>query len=414
MKLYYGWCIVAISACAMALSIGASIQAFGLFVLPVSTEFRLNRAEINTGAILFNLGMAVVGPFVGRLLDRGSAKLTMAACGMLFGASLVALGLSHNIWLSAAVVALPLAAGAVGAGTVTSPALVARWFTAHRARAMAIAMTGISLGPVVVVPLIGILIEAVDWRSSLLIVGSAIGVLLLLLAMLVRERPQPADVEVRSGAPVDPLEPRLGGDNPQPLSIGELLRLPQFWTMALSISFAFGILQVVIVSLVPYAQGRGLSLKEGASLVSMYGGSALIGALLLAWLGDRFDRMALMIMQLALFALSGAALLFGTSYMAMIACIGVFGVLGGMITPTFLALLADRFGAASFGTANGTASFLSTMISAGCIRAAGEMFDRTGSYRLTFMSIGLIGALAVLLMLLTNPVSRRLPVTPSI
>jgi len=406
MKTYYGWHIVAISVLALSLAIGGSIQAFGLFVLPVSQEFHLTRAQVNTGAILFNVGMAVVGPVLGRILDRHSAKRMMMISAVLFGVSMVALGVSQNVWLSAAIIAVPLAAAAVGCGTVTSPTLVARWFTAYRGRAMAIAMMGVSLGPVVVVPLISLLIEAVGWRQSLVIAGACIGGILFLLALLVRERPGPHDVEVRSGGASGDEAAHEAGDGTPLLSMGELLRLPQFWTISLSVALAFGIMQVVIVSLVPYGQGEGLPLTQAASLISMYGGSALVGSLLLAWMGDRFDRLALLVVLMVLFALAGTSLLLATSYPLMLACTGAFGVIGGMITPAFLALLADRFGAASFGTANGTASFLSTIISAGCIRAAGEMFDRTGDYELTFLSIGAIGLLAAVMMLATNPLSR--------
>lgn len=412
MKAYYGWAIVAISALALALSVGASIQAYGMFILPVSQEFHLTRAQANTGAILFNVGMAVFGPVLGRTLDRRSARLMMVASAVLFGASLVVLGLSRSIGLSAAVIAVPLAAAAVAAGTVTSPTLVARWFTVYRARAMAIAMMGISLGPVIVVPLIGLLLEAVGWRRCLMLTGVGVGGMLMVLALLVRERPAAGDVEVRdTSASAGVIAPHPGDGMPL-LSLGGLLRLPQFWTIALSTSLAFGIMQVVIVSLVPYAQGLGLTLNQGASLMSMYGASAILGAVVLAWLGDRFDRLWLLVVLMALFALAGASLLLAANYPATLVCTGVFGLVSGMITPTYLALLADRFGAASFGTVNGTASFLSTIISAACIRAAGDIYDRTGSYRLTFIAIGALGLLSAALMLMTNPLARPLRAQP--
>lgn len=406
MKIYYGWTIVAISVLTLSLAIGASIQAFGLFVLPVSAELHLTRAQVNTGAILFNIGMAVVGPVLGRILDTQSARLVMIASALLFGGSMVVLGLSSSVWLSAAVIAVPLAIAAVGAGTVTSPTLVARWFSAYRGRAMAIAMIGVSLGPVIVVPLIGLLIEAVSWRKALVVEGLFIGAVLLLLALLVREKPGPGDVEVRGGSGEATGAAAEAGDGMPLLGIGALLRLPQFWTISLSVALAFGILQVVIVSLVPYGQGLGLSLSQGASLMSMYGASAIAGALLLAWLGDRFDRLWLLVALIALFALAGASLLLAGDYLVLLTCTGAFGLIGGMITPAFLALLADRFGAASFGTANGTASFLSTVVSAGFILAAGEMFDRNGSYQLTFLSMGAVGLAAALILLATNPLSR--------
>lgn len=410
MKTYFGWYVVAISALTLALVLGASIQGFGLFVLPVSESFNLSRADTNTAAIALNVGMAVMAPFLGRLLDSRSSKLIMAISAVLFGGSLVVLGLSHNVWLSVAVIALPLAAAVVGCGTLTSPTLVARWFTVHRGRAMAIAMMGLSLGPVVVVPLVSLLIEAVGWRTSLVVLGVVIGALLLLLAALVRERPGPDDVEVRGVGAPDPAPlaevPELAV---RPLGVGQLLAMPQFWTIALAAAFVFAIMTAVLVSLVPYAQGEGLSLAQGASLMSAYGLAAIGGTLLVAWLGDRFDRLTLMAVLSVLIGLAVALLMVADGYVTILASTAVLGLVSGALTPVFLALVADLFGPASFGTANGVASFISTIVGAAAIRYGGEVFDRTGSYRLMFLSFLVVGLAAAVLTFATGPLARRYP-----
>ena len=87
-----------------------------------------------------------------------SARI-MLGCALLMGASLVALGRSHSAWLSAIVIAGPLAFATQGAGILTANALVVRWFSVHRGRAMAIALTGMSLGGILLPPLIAALIE---------------------------------------------------------------------------------------------------------------------------------------------------------------------------------------------------------------------------------------------------------------
>lgn len=402
MKSYYGWRIVAINMVVLALAIGASIQAFGLYVLPASEAFGLTRADVNTGAILLNIGMALAGPVLGGLIDRKSSRLIMAVSALLFGGSLVILGLSHSVWLSALVIAVPLALAAVGCGTVTSPTLVARWFTVHRARAISIAMMGMSFGPIVVIPLVGLLIAELGWRGSLVAMGIGSGAVILLLSLLVRDRPGPGDIEPGS----DQVHHAGEAAMERPLSAGEMLRRPAFWTIALSTALSFGIMQVIIVSLVPFGQGLGLSIGQGASLMSAYGVAAIAGGLLMAWLGDRFDRLALLAVLTAVFAAAGASLVLAQGYVAVLCCAAAIGLASGAFTPAFLALLADTFGAASFGIANGCAGFLSTAISAACIRVAGEIFDRTGSYSAMFMAFLGLGAVAVLLLLLTRPLSR--------
>jgi MFS family permease len=405
MKIYYGWVIVAITIVLYTLAVGASIQAYGVFVLPVSASFHLTRAEVNTGAIVLNIGMAIAAPIVGRLVDRGSARAILAVSAVVFGASLIVLGLSQDLWLSTLVLTLGLGGSVVGSATVTAPVLVARWFTAQRGRAMAISSIGVSAGPVVVIPLISILVEAVGWRHCLIALGIGIGAALLVLAAFSRDMPGPRDLEPgRRSAAAGQSDASLEA---RPLTMGQLLRLPQFWTIAISAALAFAVLTADIVTLVPFAQGEGLPPTRAATVMSVYGIAALIGAMVFAWLGDRLERVLVFAVLSLGIGLASGLLLFGHGYPAIVACTTLLGIAGGATAPAYLALLADGFGAASFGSASGMASFLSTFVSAIAIRYGGEVFDRTGSYRLMFVTFLAIGVFASVLILATKPLSRR-------
>lgn len=404
MKAYYGWYVVAVGMAVLTLVVGATIHAFGLFVLPVSRDFGLSRAEINTGVILLNFGMAVVSPIIGRILDRRSARMVTVVSALFFAASLMMLGLSHDLRLSAFVMAVPLAIAVVGSGTLTSTTLVARWFAVQRGRAMALAAIGISLGPLLVIPLISVMIGGFGWRQTLIALGLGIGALLLVLSTFLRERPRVDEVEPGAAASPMPSEPK-GAQ--AALGVKQLLGMPEFWTLALGAAFAFGIQQATLVSLVPFAQGHGYSVTQGATLFSMFGGMAILGKLLLAWVGDRFDRLWLLTALFALLAATNGALMLAQGYAAILACSALLGLASGATTPGFLALIADRFGPASFGTVSGSASFVSTVITAACIRYGGEVFDRTGSYRLMFLSFLVLGIAAALLMLATGRLLRR-------
>jgi nitrate/nitrite transporter NarK len=85
----------------------------------------------------------------------------------------------------------------------------------------------------------------------------------------------------------------------------------------------------------------------------------------------------------------------------------LMGLAGGGSAPAQLALLADRFGAASFGVATGAASFLATLITAVFLRLGGELFDRTGNYRLMFAVFAGVCAFSVVLMLAGGIAARR-------
>lgn len=394
MRLYYGWVIVAICMVVLMLVIGTTVSAFGLFVLPVSKAFDLSRADMNTGIILLTLGMAIAAPFLGRLLDLFSVRKIMIVGAILFSASMIALGLSRNMWLSAFVLAVPLALGVSSVGILTAPTLVARWFAVQRGRAIAITMMGMSLGSVAVIPLVGLLIDAFGWRQCLVVLGVTLAVIFFLLIPFVREKPGPNDVETQASA-----QRSEGKEAPQvsatPLKTLQLLRIPHFWTITLSAALSLGALQTVTISIVPLAQEHGLSVHQSASLLSLLGATAIVGKLGLAWVGERVDRVLLLSGLFALVAITSLTLLFGKSYVALLACSGFLGLAAGAVMPAFLALLADRFGPATFGTANGTASFLIAVCGAASVRFGGEVYDRTGNYDamfLTFIAIGLVSA----------------------
>jgi predicted MFS family arabinose efflux permease len=399
MRIYYGWYIVAISVVSLTLLLGSTFHAFGVFVLPVSQDFGLTRAQTNTALILFSLGSAICAPIVGQMLDRLSIRSIMLGCALLMGASLVALSRSHSVWLCAIVLGVPLAFATQGAGVLTATTLVARWFSVHRGRAMAIALTGMSLGGILLTPLIAVLVEHLGWRPTLAIVGCAVALTLVALVPVAREKPGPDDVESQT-ARADDAE--SAGDqaasSAQPLSAISLLRMWQFWTIGLSAALTLGGTQAVMITFVPLAQGSGIGMTQAASLISVLSAAGLVGNLLLAWIADRVDRIQLLGSLFIVVALVNGLLYFSHSFPLFVTCAALLGFTGGLVSPAFYALIADRFGPASFGTTNGLMTPVLTLVGALCVRYAGEVFDRTGGYSFLFLSFIASQAFAALLM----------------
>lgn len=383
-RIYYGWFIVAASMLVYMLVIGGTFSAFGLFVQPVSAELDLSRADMNTGMIFLNFGSAILAPFVGRILDRTSLKKVMIVSAILIGASLAALGLSQSLWLSALIISLPLAAGIMGAGTLTMSVLLARWFVIYRGRAMTLAVIGLSLGSIVVVPIVGWLIEVEGWRAALLILGATLGVLLLLISLAIRVQPGPDDVESQTASPSQANAAAASRQPSTPPPAMSLVGMPQFWTIALGVGLGLAVPQALMITIVPLALETGLSMMQAASLVSVAGVSAIAAKLVLAFIADRLDRILLVTALVSLGVLPNAMLLVSESYALLLVSAAVMGVTTATITPIYYALLADRFGLAAFGSARGLIAPITAVIGAAGIRFIGEVFDRTGHYDVGF------------------------------
>ena len=406
-RIYYGWFVVGVAMLAYLLLIGVINGAFGLFVVPVSEDFGLSRADTNSGLILLNIGASCLSPLIGRVLDRLPLKAVLVASALLAGGSIAALGLSRSLPLSAFVLMVPLAIGYGGAATLGLTVLIARWFDVHRARAIALGMIGMSLGGVVMPPLAGALIERVGWRATLEILGCGTAAVLALIFLIVRVRPRPDEVEPGAHAAV-PGHATDGSTLGKPVTVLQILGAPQFWTVVVGFSLALGALQGIQVSIAPLALGAGFSLAQATTLMAALGGGAVAGALLVALFADRFDRVTLLALITLLSALLSAAPLLGHGYPVLLA-VSVGAGFGSMaLSPLFYAQLADEFGAASFGTALGLMAPIAGLLGAAGIRFAGEVFDRTGGYDLMFYVFVGVGVLAAALIFSTRFVSRPL------
>jgi MFS family permease len=403
-RIYYGWWLVGIATVTNMFVYGTTYQAFQVFVLPASKEYGLSRAEMNTAMVLFSFGAAALAPFLGRLIDFVSPKLVIRAGVLLLGGSFVVLGATHSVWLSAAIFALPLAAALQCAAQLTLPLLVNRWFVVQRGRAMALAVLGLSLGLVAVVPLIALLISRFGWRPTLMIMAVAVTVLLLALALFVRDRPGPEERE--GGAAVAPQATAN-----RPLKVAAILRMPQFWTITLGNTLASAIASALAVSLVPIGIARGLTPVHAAWLVSVGGVAAVFAKLALAVVADKVSRIYLMVGVFALAAAANAAMLAVHSHQMLFLCAAALGITSGSFTPLLYALLADRFGAASFGTVAGLLSPFSLALGAIFVRFAGEVFDRTGAYDLMHLVFTAFGLLAAVIMLATR-FTRKVEAAP--
>ena len=402
---YFGWYVVVVAALVFTVVVGSTYSIFGLLVIPVSREFDLSRADINTAIICLNLGSALVAPFLGRILDHIPARRVMLVCALLFGGSLVALGQSRWLPLSALIILVPLSIGLIGSGTLTMSVLIARWFTVHRGRAMTLAMIGTSTGGLTIAPLAAWLIEREGWRTTVTLLGLAMTVLLLALALLMRERPGPGDVETAAAPSVSLNQPNQHGATTEKLAIAAMLKMPLFWTMGMAAALGMAVPQAIGISLVPLVLERGFSTMQSASLIAASGTSAIIGKFIIAVLADKIDRTYLLALLIALAIIPALGLVYGKTLPAMIGLAVVIGLSSSVIAPIFYTLLADRFGLANFATVRGIMAPVTAIIAAAGVRFIGEMHDMAGNYDLGFQILAVFTILAALLMI----VSRSIP-----
>lgn len=351
-RLFYGWWMVAGLAVTELVSWGVLVYAFSVFVVPMRTELGWSTAQLN-GA--YTTGVAVSGLVavpVGRRLSRHGARGVMTAGSLLGVAALLAWAHAHSLVTFYAAFVL---AGLAMAATLYEPAfaVTAAWFIRHRARAVLLLTIAGGLSSTVFIPLTGVLVGAYGWRTSLMLLAGALGLVTVPLhAGLLRR--WPSDVGAHpDGRPADaraPAPPEAGG--------GTITRRASFrWFTLGLVSHTGGKLAVTVI-LVAYLTDRGYSLPQATAAAGAVGAFQVIGRLactaLQPWLPAQRTAILLFVAQAA--ALPAPLLAKGhtpAATAAIITLVVFFGLGYGLPDLLRGTLLVDYYGPRPYPRING-------------------------------------------------------------
>ncbi len=384
---YHGWWIVAAGFLCTLLTLGSTTYAFGLFVEPLSLEFGLTRADINSGFIFLLLGFAIWAPLVGRLLDRLPARAVMSCGAALFGGGFVWVAFAQSPLLMGLIILGPVSMGTVACGALAANAITSRWFEIRRGRAMGLLAVSTSTGGFTMPPLIAFLMENLGWRTALVVQGlMAAGLMLMVVMIFIRDRPSDLQLAVDGGEAHPVLHTEQRRPNEKAWSFGSLFGAGNFWLVAGGAGILLAADQALLASMIPYGMDAGLSLQQASFLMSCLTFSAILGKLAIGALADRVDKRWLFCAVACCNLAFLAVLLMEPDFVVMLVACSIIGVAIGGTYPLWMTITADCFGARSFGTVMGSMNLVVMPFSIIAIRFIGEVFDRTGSYDIAFFA----------------------------
>jgi len=347
------------------------IGIYGFFVAPLSAEFGVGAALLNTGPVLLILVPGLVGPLVGRLADRLPIRLLLLTGAAFAMASLFAVGLAPNLPL-VALGFLGFALGLTLYGPVVVNGLLVKVYPGREARALAIAAIGISLASASLPPLVGNLLAYLDWRTTLQ--GLAVGLLVALWLVITLGVPRGVVGRSADGGA------RVGS---------EIYRTPAFWLIGLCVAMTLNAMIVLAVCYPPHFTGSGFSAAAAGWLLATSGAAGLLGKACLAWLGDAIRHAARRLaVGLLLVQLAGMLLLLAADGLAgILLALCLLGFGSGAFIPMHPYLNSRYFDAAVIGEVNGAQMPL--FLPFGLVGAplAGYVYDQTGSYEGVFVGL---------------------------
>lgn len=192
-KINYGWLIVAACFCLCFLFAGGGFYSFSIFINPIESEFGWDRADISLAMSIYLITGGLMGPVVGRLIEKYGTKRIMNIGALGTGACFILISQTHSIWYFYCVYAC-LAISVSGIGIIPVSNLLAKWFDKRRGTAIGIAMLGISAGGLLLAPSVRYFNSFYGWKSSFAGIGLLVWVVAIpLINLIIRERPAEID-----------------------------------------------------------------------------------------------------------------------------------------------------------------------------------------------------------------------------
>src|SRR5690242_11756148 len=186
-----------------------------------------------------------------------------------------------------------LAAGAV---YVPLTAATASWFVRHRSLAVSLVSAGLALGTTLMAPLARWLILTRDWRFAMLTLGLIAWTIILPAALLLR--PAPAT----GGTPS--ANSFASGRVPADMTLGQALKTPVFWILALANFACCAAHSGPIFHMVSYAAYCGVAPLMAAAVFGAAGLAALSGRIICGLVADRTGAKRTLVACLALQAVA--------------------------------------------------------------------------------------------------------------
>jgi sugar phosphate permease len=411
---YYGWIVLACVACAGFARQGPAVATLSIFVEPMTSEFGWSRTALSGAVSLGGVLAAIFSPVIGPMMDRRGPKLILILAVLSTGVLLISLSFIHSLVMFYLLYCIarmnfagPFDLGIYGA--------VYNWFVARRALATSIATFAQMVGLVSLPLIANTAMQYGDWRTSWIVVGSAVLIIGFVPTWLLMVR-RPED----AGLAADPIYAVATGADGTSGGVGgaaaaltpvaevaftraEAMRTPSFWLIALFTLLIYPVQAGVSLHQAPHLIERGLDPTIAATIVSTFSFMSAMSGLFYGSLTRRIGiRLGLVLVAIILCLSSLLMLAIDRASIGYLAA-GFYGIgIGGLLTALPLAWV-ETFGRASFGAIRGVALSVQVVAQAAGPLISGILRDATGTYTLSLETFATMAGLALLAALAIRP-----------
>ena len=398
---FYGWWMVVVGGFIMVITSVPIFQATAVWAVALESQFGWSRTQLGLALSFTRVEGSITGPIAGYLVDRMGTRFMVFTGLTVLTIGFFLFNQVQNLWMLYLAYFI-MSVGQGQAGWLTVMTMMNHWFLRHRGLAMGLAMMGMGIGTLVLIPVIAWLInpdaDRLGWRHTAEIFAVVALVSSFILPKIIRNKPedigeQPDGDSSALTAPTEPMTSQ--GEPALELTIGQALRTQAFWC----ISFGHGFGSMAVLAIMSHLglllRDMGHDVQTAGWVITVQTAVSIVFQFFGGWMGDRMPK------NIALFIFTGLQgvgvifLVLGPHIFYFYAFAVLFGIGFGGRTPLTTAIRGDYFGRASFGKILGISTVPMNLLLLISGPLVGFMRDEIGDYNNAFLlmaGLNLLGA----------------------
>jgi MFS family permease len=404
-KFFYGWIIVGIANIGIFSSGPGQSHTFSVFVEPISQDLELSSASIASAYGLATLIAAFLLPYMGKIIDRYGARVSLIIISIILGISCIFFGAASNFLM------LTVGFGFLrffGQGSLMLGCanLVSQWFDSKRGFAMSLMALGFGMSMAIHPPVSQFLIDQYGWKYAWIILGISTWIIMVpALFILAWNNPEniglKPDGVKKSNFKNDEVEAIEG------LNLNEALKENSFYILA---AMWFGMAMLVTTLhfyQVTILTNQGITTEFAASLFTVSAFAMVVFMPLVGKFFDNFPTKYVLATGLLINSISLISITYSSSDAYSLFYAVSFGINNAFSMTMFGYIWPRYFGRKHLGSIQGTGQMIGVIGASLGPLPVGFAIDYLGSSLITirYLSVYPIIMAVIIIMFLKSPSS---------
>ncbi|MBE1442280.1 MULTISPECIES: MFS transporter [unclassified Paenibacillus] len=399
-RFHYGWVVILVTFVTLLISAGVRSMP-SILIVPFEKEFGWNRGSISgvisTGIFLYGM----VGPFSAAVLQKYGIRRVLIITLSVLGVSMAVTPLMTAYWQYEILwgIVSGLATGMMA--NVLGVTVSNQWFVKRKGLVVGLLTASAATGQLLFLPMLAKIMVEAGWRYAVYTAVAAIVIVLIAVAIWMRNHPYDVGAAPYGSEEVVPPVPFQGNLFLSPLlALRSAMTNTTFWLLAGTFFFCgFSTNGLIGTHLISACGDYGIPEVMAAGLLALMGMFDLVGTTLSGWLSDRFDSRKLLFWY---YGLRGLSLLFLPYALGagpnMLLVFSIFYGLDWIATvPPTVKLAAQEFGKEKSGMIFGWVVVAHQVGASVAAYGAGAMREWFGSYTVPFIAAGFVCLFAAMM-----------------